>query len=68
MKFIENIKLKEHLLRLLVHSLCPPIYGHYIVKAALLLILFGGTRKEEIGKLRSDSHLLIVGDPGLGKS
>ena len=68
MKFIENIKLKHHLFRLLVHSLCPPIYGHYIVKAALLLILFGGTRKEIEGKLRPDSHLLIVGDPGLGKS
>ena len=68
MKFIENIKEKEHLLRLLVHSLCPPIYGHYIVKAALLLILFGGTRKQEMGKIRADSHLLIVGDPGLGKS
>ena len=51
MKFIENIKEKDHLLRLLVHSLCPPIYGHDIVKAALLLILFGGTRKEEIREI-----------------
>jgi len=28
--------------RLLVHSLCPNIYGHEVVKAALLMGLFGG--------------------------
>ncbi|BFU22709.1 DNA replication licensing factor, putative [Entamoeba histolytica HM-1:IMSS-B] len=68
MKFIEILKEKNNLLRLLVHSLCPPIYGHYIVKTAIVLVLFGGTRKHDIAKIRADSHLLIVGDPGLGKS
>lgn len=31
------------ILKLLVHSLCPSIYGHEVVKAGMLLGLFGGT-------------------------
>jgi DNA helicase MCM8 len=57
----------------LVHSLCPGIYRHEVVKAGLLLALLGGTRNPEEKEKdacfsRSDSHVLIVGDPGLGKS
>ena len=33
--------------RLLVHSLCPSIYGHELVKAALLMALFGGRVRGE---------------------
>lgn len=58
--------------RQLVHSLCPSIYGHELVKAGLLLSLFGGVRKNAGSKnrvpIRGDLHVLIVGDPGLGKS
>ncbi|CAN0009830.1 unnamed protein product, partial [Phaeothamnion confervicola] len=53
---------------LLVSSLCPGIYGHEVVKAGLLLGLFGGTHRETDVPTRSDIHVLIVGDPGLGKS
>ncbi|KAL4857670.1 putative DNA helicase [Chlorella vulgaris] len=59
-------------LRLLVHSLCPSIFGHELVKAGLLLSLFGGGRKASSSQadmaLRRDIHVLLVGDPGLGKS
>ena len=33
---------ESQIFKLLVHSLCPAIYGHEVVKAGLLLALFGG--------------------------
>jgi DNA helicase MCM8 len=62
----------DNIFRLIVNSLCPAIFGHELVKAGLCLALFGGVRKQidETGQIsvRGDPHLLIVGDPGLGKS
>ena len=56
----------------LVHTLCPAIYGHELLKASVLLTLFGGVRKGSKGQenipIRGDIHCLIVGDPGIGKS
>lgn len=42
----------------------------YYVKLALLLVLIGGISKsDKTGvKVRGDCHLLLVGDPGTGKS
>ena len=55
-----------------MHSLCPSIFGHELVKAGLLLALLGGVRKAPGGEgemaLRGDVHVMMVGDPGLGKS
>lgn len=42
-----------------------------LVKAALALVLFGGRQKRTDKNsipVRGDPHMLIVGDPGLGKS
>ncbi|UCE14905.1 MAG: hypothetical protein JSV04_06925 [Candidatus Heimdallarchaeota archaeon] len=51
-------------------SLAPSIYGHDLVKEAISALLFGGTPKETPDgmKLRGESNILIVGDPGTGKS
>jgi DNA helicase MCM8 len=69
---IAAIASDANLFRTIVHSLCPAIYGHDMVKAGLCLALFGGVQKNigDRGKLliRGDPHVLVVGDPGLGKS
>ncbi|XP_023328014.1 DNA helicase MCM8 [Eurytemora carolleeae] len=60
----------DQIFKLLVNSLCPSIFGQNVVKAALLLGLFGGTKRKttENFAVRGDPHILIVGDPGMGKS
>ncbi|NXV06002.1 MCM8 helicase, partial [Cettia cetti] len=69
---IQEIQAEENLFKLIVNSLCPAIYGHEIVKAGLALALFGGCQKFVDDKnripVRGDPHVLVVGDPGLGKS
>lgn len=69
---IQEIQAEKNLLKLFVNSLCPAIYGHELVKTGLILALFGGCQKYVDDKnripVRGDPHILIVGDPGLGKS
>lgn len=54
----------------LVGSIAPSIYGYEKVKEALLLQLMGGVRKTRTDSVvsRGDMHILLVGDPGSGKS
>ncbi|MBI2101599.1 minichromosome maintenance protein MCM [Candidatus Woesearchaeota archaeon] len=54
----------------LVDSIAPSIYGYEKIKEALLLQLMGGVRKVRMDKIvsRGDMHILLVGDPGSGKS
>jgi len=54
----------------LVGSIAPSIYGYEKIKEALLLQLMGGLRKTRMDKVvsRGDMHILLVGDPGAGKS
>ena len=54
----------------LVDSIAPSIYGYDKVKEAMLLQLVGGVRKVRSDKVvsRGDMHVLLVGDPGSGKS
>ncbi|XP_068473265.1 probable DNA helicase MCM8 isoform X2 [Phaseolus vulgaris] len=66
---------QEHgsdLFRQILQSICPSIYGHELVKAGITLSLFGGVRKHSMDQnkvpVRGDIHVIIVGDPGLGKS
>lgn len=54
----------------LISSVAPSIYGYDRVKEAILLQMAGGvhkTRKDGIAS-RGDMHVLLVGDPGSGKS
>ncbi|XP_065324514.1 DNA helicase MCM8-like isoform X2 [Gordionus sp. m RMFG-2023] len=69
---IKKIQANPNTFNLLRDSLCPTIYGHKIVKSALLLALFGGVEKYACNmkqlSIRSEIHILLVGDPGIGKS
>lgn len=54
----------------LINSLAPSIWGHEYVKEALVLQLMSGVHKERTdgAQSRGDMHILLVGDPGAGKS
>uniref|UniRef100_A0A3Q2W356 DNA helicase MCM8 n=1 Tax=Haplochromis burtoni TaxID=8153 RepID=A0A3Q2W356_HAPBU len=63
-------EIQSHLTSYVSCNSCVFVYLQ-LVKAALALVLFGG-RQKQTGKnsipVRADPHILIVGDPGLGKS
>ena len=61
---------ENQLFGLFSQSVCPSIYGHELLKKAVLLMLFGGCEKvlENKTHLRGDINLLMVGDPGTAKS
>jgi replicative DNA helicase Mcm len=54
----------------MIDSIAPSIFGYDMIKEALLMQLMGGVRKVRKDKVvsRGDIHVLLVGDPGAGKS
>jgi DNA helicase MCM9 len=54
----------------IIRSVCPQIYGMYFLKLILAMSLVGGVsyRDPSGARIRGESHLLIVGDPGTAKS
>ncbi|KAL9651296.1 hypothetical protein ABK040_001249 [Willaertia magna] len=54
---------------LILKSMCPQLFGLYYVKLAVALTIIGGVpMRKNNTRIRGESHLLIVGDPGTGKS
>ena len=50
-------------------NIAPQLYGMFIVKLATALTIIGGIpRYERETRIRGQTHLLLVGDPGTGKS
>ncbi|XP_037071750.1 DNA helicase MCM9-like [Pollicipes pollicipes] len=53
----------------ILQRFCSQIYGLYVVKLAVALTLVGGVRRSDgTSSTRGEPHLLLVGDPGTGKS
>ncbi|PSQ23790.1 AAA family ATPase [Halobacteriales archaeon QS_9_67_17] len=54
----------------MVESMAPSIYGYEKQKKAIILQLFSGVRKNlpDGSRIRGDLHILLIGDPGTGKS
>ena len=72
-EMIIELSKRPDIYQLLVNTLAPEVYGYDTVKEGLLLQLFEGSRPvEDIFKAdtmdRWTSHILLIGDPGIGKS
>lgn len=54
----------------IIASICPKVYGLFIVKLGVALTVIGGcTHVDGTGmKTRGEPHMLLIGDPGTGKS
>lgn len=50
----------------IIASICPQVFGLYLVKLAVALTLIGGVQKisKSGTRVRGESHMLLVGDPG----
>jgi len=66
----KKIAATENCIDILKDSIAPSIYGHDKIKEAMLLQIVSGVRKKrKDGKIiRGDMHILLIGDPGSGKS
>ena len=54
----------------MVGAIAPSIYGYEQEKLAMMIQLFSGVTKElpDGSRIRGDLHMLLIGDPGTGKS
>ena len=66
---IEELASDPLIIERLIRSIAPRILGNTDIKEAILYLLLGGVTKTYNGKsTRGNIHILLVGDPGTGKS
>ncbi len=70
MKQIKELAEDPYVHQRIFRSIAPSIKGHDHIKESIALMLFGGYDKElaDKTKLRGRSNILMIGDPGTGKS
>lgn len=69
-KQIRTIAGKPDAYEKLIASLAPHVYGHEVIKEAILLLIVGSVTKklQDGSNRRGDINVLLVGDPGTAKS
>jgi replicative DNA helicase Mcm len=70
-KTIKELAKDQHIFDKIAKSVAPSIYGYDEIKKAMVLQLFGGTPDKKLvdgSLIRSDIHLLLIGDPGSAKT
>ncbi len=67
---IVRLSSSEDIYEKMVASIAPSIYGYDQEKLAMMLQLFSGVTKQlpDGSRIRGDLHMLLIGDPGTGKS
>ncbi|UPV75898.1 minichromosome maintenance protein MCM [Halorussus limi] len=67
---IVELSQEEDIYDQMVSSMAPAIYGYEEEKLAMILQLFSGVTKHlpDESRIRGDLHMLLIGDPGTGKS
>jgi len=68
---INELSKSQNVFDNIVRSIVPSIYGYEEIKQAVTLQLFGGTPGKTLvdgGVIRSDVHILLIGDPGSAKT
>jgi len=70
LELIEKLRQDPKLEEKIINSIAPSIYGYDIIKKAIATLLFGGVPKTlpDGTKIRGTINILLIGDPGTGKS